>query len=154
MRLGSALIIAACGLVAGAGLPRDKPKKDLDLLQGTWVIVGKEFMGKKATKEEVKKLSGEMVIKGALVTQWVDDAGDKYIVNKSTWKLDPKAKPKRLDLTYTRGELKGEKVLAIYELDGDTLRVCYAMVNEKRPTEFAGKFDGKAFFLTYKRVKK
>ena len=154
MRLGSGMIIAACVLVAGAGLPRDKPKKDLDLLQGAWVIVGKEFMGKKATKEDVKKLSGEMVIKGALVTQWADDAGDKYVISTCTWKLNPKPRPKRIDLAYTGGEFKGEKSLAIYELKGDTLRVCYSMDNENRPTEFAGKADGKALLLTYKRVKK
>jgi uncharacterized protein (TIGR03067 family) len=154
MRLGSGLIVAACVLVAGVGIPRDKPKKDLDLLQGAWVIVGKEFMGKSATKEELKKLGGEMVIKSALVTQWADVAGDKYVVSTATSKLNPKARPKRIDLTYTDENFKGEKSLAIYELKGDTLRVCYSMGNADRPTEFAGKVDGKALLVTYKRVKK
>jgi uncharacterized protein (TIGR03067 family) len=154
MRLGSGLIVAACVLIAGVGIPREKPKKDLDLLQGAWVIVGKEFMGKRANKEELKKLGGEMVIKGALLTQWADDAGDKYVVSTATWKLNPKAKPKRIDLTYTDDNYKGEKTLAIYELKGNTLRVCYSMGNADRPTEFAGKVDGKALLVTYKRVKK
>jgi hypothetical protein len=38
---------------------------------------------------------------------------------------------------------------------GDTLKVCYAFEkNGKRTTEFAGKGDGRALVMTYKRVKK
>jgi len=154
MRLPIVLMSAIWVLVAGTGLAQDVVKKDLATLKGSWEIVGKEYMGQKATKEEVEKLKGEMVIKDNSVTQWADEAGEKIIVSQSTWKLDPKAKPKALDLTYTSGELKGTTVLAIYEVKGDTLRVCYAMQDEKRPTEFAGKADAKAFLLIYKRMKK
>jgi uncharacterized protein (TIGR03067 family) len=154
MRLSIALIIAAGVLVAGTSLAQDAAKKDLAALKGSWEIIGKEYMGKKATREEVAKLKGDMVVKDNTVTQWADDAGKTMVVSVATWKLDPKANPKALDLTYTEGELKGETVLAIYEVKGDTLRVCYAMMNEKRPTEFAGNADGKAFLLIYKRVKK
>jgi uncharacterized protein (TIGR03067 family) len=154
MRLSIALIIAAGLLVTGTSLGQDAAQKDLAALKGSWEIIGKEYMGKKATREEVAKLKGDMVIKDNTVTQWADDAGQTMVVSVAAWKLDPKANPKALDLTYTEGELKGETVPAIYELKGDTLKVCYAMMNEKRPTEFAGKADGKAFLLIYKRVKK
>ena len=162
MRPGIALILAACVLVAGTGRAddagkkeEDAAKKDLALLQGTWEIVGKEFMGKKATKEEIDKLKGEMVIKDGKLTQWHDDAGERSVVSEATLKIDPKARPKALDLTYTKGDdFKGKTTLAIYEMNDDTLKVCYALLDEKRPVEFAGKFDGKALLLTYMRVKK
>jgi uncharacterized protein (TIGR03067 family) len=154
MSLKSVLLVISCVLVAGVGIPRGQRKSDRDLLQGSWSIVGKEFMGKKAAREELEKLKGDMVVQGTSVTQWAVEAGKRFVVSKATWKIDPKARPKRLDLTYTAGDLKGEKSLAIYELKGDTLRVCYSMKDEPRPTEFAGKPDGKALLLTYKRVKK
>jgi uncharacterized protein (TIGR03067 family) len=154
MRPSLALLIFCAPVAAIRGGDDTEPKTELAALQGKWVIVGKEFMGKKATKEEIKKLGGEMVIKERTVTQWADEFGEKEIVSKAKFVLDPKAKPRALDLTYTDGVLKGERAPAIYELKGDTLRVCYAMKDEKRPTEFAGKGDGKALLMIYKRVKK
>jgi uncharacterized protein (TIGR03067 family) len=162
MRLPLTLIIAGCALVAASGQARDKERKDEDdaarkavaLLQGSWEIVGKEFMGKKADKKELDELKGKMVVKENKVTQWGEESGKKEVVSEATWKADPKAKPRALDVTYTNTILKGKTVLAIYELKGDTLRVCYALEGEDRPTEFAGKADGKAFLLTYQRVKK
>jgi uncharacterized protein (TIGR03067 family) len=154
MRLASLPILVACVLAAGAGRPREKGKTDLAALQGSWVIVEKEFMGKKAAKEEVARLKGEMIIEKNVVSQWAEDLGEKRLVSRSTLKLDPKARPRHMDMTYTGGDLKGKTVLGIYELNGDTLKACYSMEDEKRPTEFAGKQDGKAFLLIYKRVKK
>jgi uncharacterized protein (TIGR03067 family) len=154
MKRGSLLIVVACVLAAGAARPRDKARTDLDLLQGSWAIVEKEFMGKKATRDEVAMLKGEMIIKESVVTQWAEEKGTKSIVSRSTLKLDPKARPRHMDLTYTSGDLKGKTVLGIYELNGDVLKACYSMEDHKRPAEFAGKNEGKAFLLIYKRVKK
>jgi uncharacterized protein (TIGR03067 family) len=120
-------MIAAVVLVSGPSVPRDHIKKDLESLQGSWVIVGKEFMGKKATEKELADLKGEMVIKNATITQWAEEEGKKFVVSRSTFKLDPKAKPKRVDLTYINGKLKGRTFLAIYELNKDTLIVCYTL---------------------------
>jgi uncharacterized protein (TIGR03067 family) len=128
-------------------------RKELAGLQGTWVIVGKEFMGNKASEEEVKKLTGKTVIKGNKIAEWAGERGKEKIISESTFKLDRATKPKTMDLKYTRGVLKGDTQLAIYELDGDTLKVCYSFgKGEKRPSTFTGKVDGKALFLTYKRL--
>jgi uncharacterized protein (TIGR03067 family) len=161
MRQGIALILAAGVLVTGPASGESAPiedpaKKELQLLAGTWVIAGRELMGKQASKDEVEKLTAEIVIKDGKWTLWSDDTGTgkKEIVSEATLKLDAKAKPKTLDLTYTSGELKGTTDKVIYEVTGDTLKVCYPLEDSERPTEFAGKADGKAFLLTYKRVKK
>jgi uncharacterized protein (TIGR03067 family) len=155
LTLAACVLAAAAAGVGGAPLKEDDPvKKDLALLQGTWVIVGKEYMGKTATKEEVAKLTGETVINDGTRTEWSEDLGKKEIINEAKLKLDPNAKPKALDIIITSGLGKGETIQAIYEVTGDTLKICFAMDDGKRPTEFAGKADGKAAFLTYKRLKK
>jgi RNA polymerase sigma-70 factor (ECF subfamily) len=164
MRAGIVLTLAACVLAAGTGHADDAGKKDDDdpgkidlaMLEGTWVIVGKEFMGKKSTKDEIEKLAAvyEVVVKDGKWTFWSNDTGKKAIVNEGMLKLDPKATPKELDIIYTSGQSKGTTDKTIYELDGDTLKVCYPVMSAKRPTEFAGKGDGNALFNTYKRVKK
>jgi uncharacterized protein (TIGR03067 family) len=45
-------------------------KKDQEQLQGTWMMVSREFMGKKATEEEIKKLNTKIVVKGDTITVW------------------------------------------------------------------------------------
>jgi hypothetical protein len=39
----------------------------------------------------------------------------------------------------TDGFTKGKKQLGIYELDGDTLKSCFAKPGEERPTDFTSK---------------
>jgi uncharacterized protein (TIGR03067 family) len=134
MRCGIVAIIAACVLVAGAGLAQDSGKKggdaarqELALVQGQWVMVGREIMGKKATKEDLESVKGIMVIEGNNVTRWAEERGKKSEdVTEATIKLDPAAKPKAIDDTITKGLLKGEMALEIYKLDGDPLTICVA----------------------------
>jgi uncharacterized protein (TIGR03067 family) len=161
MRMTVLLTLAACLLVSGVGRADDAEKKDDDAakkdlaaLEGTWVIAGKEFMGKKATKDEIDKIAAEsqLVIKDGKST--LSDVLMKETVYEATLKLDPTAKPKAIDIAHTRGEMKGTTDKAIYEIDGDALKVCYPFMSDERPTEFAGPPDGKALLLTYKRVKK
>jgi len=134
VRFGIAAIIAVCVLVAGAGLAQDTGKKggdaarqELALLQGKWVMVGSEVMGKKATKEDLENVKGIMVIEGNKVTRWADEQGKKTEdVTEATIKLDPAAKPRAIDDTISKGLFNGETALGIYKLDGDQLTICVA----------------------------
>jgi hypothetical protein len=57
-----------------------------------------------------------------------------------------------MDIVGTEGPNKGKTFPAIYELEGDTLRICYALEGTKRPTEF--KVTGeKVLLVTYKKTK-
>jgi uncharacterized protein (TIGR03067 family) len=164
MRAGILPVLAACLLVAGAGradaagtkADDDATKKELASLDGTWVIAGREFEGKQATDDQIRALRTKIIIKDGQVAIWTDDNADgkEELTREATLKLDPTAKPRALDLTFTSGDLKGKTNQAIYEIDGDTLKVCFAVLDAERPTDFAGKADGKALFMTYKRVKK
>lgn len=50
--------------------------------------------------------------------------------------MDPGNKPKAIDISGTEGPNASKTILAISELDGDTLRVCYGLRGAPRPTEF------------------
>jgi uncharacterized protein (TIGR03067 family) len=124
----------------------DDPK-DSDALQGTWLATAAE-LGGKPFPDEVRQS-----IKLAL-------QGDKYTVtvgknpDHGTVKLDPSAKPKAMDITGTEGPNKGKKIPAIYELDGDTLKICYDLSGKGRPAEFKTTAGTQLFLVTYKREKR
>ena len=121
--------------------------KDGDAIQGTWLPSAAELAGEKFPDEVRKTI--KLVIKDDKYTVTV---GEK--VDKGTAKLDPKAKPKALDITGTEGPNKGKTILAIYALDGDTLRVCYDLSGKSHPTEFKTKAGTQLFLVTYKREKR
>jgi uncharacterized protein (TIGR03067 family) len=75
------------------------------------------------------------------------------VVDKGTLKIDPAAKPKAMDIIGTDGPNKGKTFLAIYELKGDTLRICYDLAGKARPTEFFTSKDRPFFLAIYQRAK-
>ena len=58
-----------------------------------------------------------------------------------------------LDITGVKGPNQGKTFLAIYELKGDTLKVCYDLSGKERPTEFKTKPDTQLYLVTYRREK-
>lgn len=138
--------IAAVLLAISFGLPvladgKDEPKAD-----GTWTVAAAELAGKKM--DELVK-GTKLVIKDGKYTVTTDGATDK-----GTVKVDASAKPRTMDVTGTEGPNKGKTILAIYELDGDTLNVCYDLSGKARPTAFETKPNTALFLAVYKRVKK
>jgi len=75
-------------------------------------------------------------------------------VDRGTVKLNPAAKPKELEIKGSDGPNKGKTILAIYERDGDTMRICYDLGGKNRPTEFKTKEGAPLFLVTYKREKR
>ena len=134
-------LVLAFSLAADGG-----DAKDGDNLQGTWLPSTAE-LGGKMFPDEVRK-SIKLVVKDDKYTVTVGKEADQ-----GTVKLNPSAKPKEMDITGTDGPNKGKTFLAIYELDGDTLRVCYDLSGKARPTEFKTKADTQLFLVTYKREK-
>jgi uncharacterized protein (TIGR03067 family) len=120
--------------------------KDGDTLQGTWLPSTAE-VGGKMLPDEVRKTI-KLVVKDDKYTVTVGKA-----VDRGTLKLNPSAKPKEMDITGTEGPNKGKTILAIYERDGDTLRICYDLSGKGRPTEFKTKEGTQRFLVTYKREK-
>ena len=117
-----------------------------DTIDGTWLPSSAELGGKKFPDEVRKTI--KLVVKD---NQYTVTVGTE--VDKGTVKLDPSAKPKALDITGTEGPNKDKKILAIYERNGDRLRVCYDLGGKSRPTEFKTETGTQLFLVTYKREK-
>ncbi|HLJ91984.1 MAG TPA: TIGR03067 domain-containing protein [Gemmataceae bacterium] len=114
-------------------------KAELKKLQGTWNVAALEIDG--------AKIVGPAFQGSKIIVQ--DDAfttismGAAY---KGTLKLDQNSTPKKLDLVFTEGPEKGKTNLGIYELDGDTWKICLALAGNTRPVEFVTKV-GSGFAL-------
>jgi uncharacterized protein (TIGR03067 family) len=132
-------MILACSQAAWSVDEKD------DNLEGTWLPAEAELAGKKYP-DEIRKMI-KLVIKDDQYTVTVGTDPDR-----GTCKRDPLAKPKALDITGTEGPNKGRTILAIYERNGDTLRVCYNLSGKERPTEFSTKEGTQLFLVTYKRA--
>jgi uncharacterized protein (TIGR03067 family) len=97
-------------------------------------------------KEELKQLEGKwdyavsrgdlaVTIQAGTYTS-ADSKGNVRLA--AVMKLDPTKKPKWLDMVYIAGPLKGQTLMALYEVKGDTLTLCIHMSGKDRPTAFQG----------------
>ena len=120
--------------------------KDSKALNGTWAPQSGEFAGAKFPDEILKTLKLEIKDGKYTVT-----AGKE--TDKGTAKIDSSKKPKEMDVVGTDGPNKGKTFPAIYELDGDTLKVCYDLSGKERPKAFKTESGTMVFLVTYKRVK-
>ncbi|HEV3146364.1 MAG TPA: TIGR03067 domain-containing protein [Gemmataceae bacterium] len=141
----------------------DLAKKDLEKLQGDWKLVAVEQNG--------VKIEGNASAPDTLFR--VEKT--KYSTNTyQPWqeigelKLDPTQKPKAMDATWNEGQNK-EVAKAVYDLDGDKLRVAYlrvermggaqALFADERPKDFKtkpveDKTEPHLRVLYFERVKK
>jgi uncharacterized protein (TIGR03067 family) len=133
-------LVVSCWSAAFGGEPVG------DTIEGVWLPSVAELGGKKFPDEVRKSIRLEV-------------KGDQYLAtvgtnpDRGTCKLDPSAKPKALDITGTEGPNKGRTILAIYERNGDTLRVCYDLSGKGRPAEFKSTEGSQLFLVEYKREK-
>jgi uncharacterized protein (TIGR03067 family) len=123
-------------------------QKELQKLQGAWTFASQVVNGKAIPAENLKNLTLNM-------------EGDKFTVKQGEemyqtgrQKLDPSKTPKTLNAEVTEGPEKGSVMLGIYELDGDTLKVCFDLEGKKRPTGFKSTAGSNTILIVHKRVKK
>ena len=156
MRMFGVAVLATVSLFAAVrsqgadGEAKDEAvAKDLQAFKGTWRLSSKEVDGKKLGEEEIKDVIGTIDGSGKVSVR----RGDK-VINEGTVKLDPTKKPKTVDVTFTGGERKGQAVVGIYEIEGDTFRVCVARPGDERPAEFSAKAGSGRTLVAYQREKK
>jgi uncharacterized protein (TIGR03067 family) len=134
----------AVGLLLAAA-PGDAAKEELDKFQGEWVLASGERDGKETPAEDAQKML--RVVKGDQYTLLRDGKE----VAKGTLKLDPTKKPKTIDVL--RAAEGSKPMLGIYELEGDTQRVCFGAPGKDRPTEFSAKAGSGNLLSVWKRKK-
>jgi RNA polymerase sigma factor (sigma-70 family) len=123
----------------------DQPKEDKDAIVGTWTVVKVEEDGKDASETDDGK---RFRSKPLTIT------GDKIVLEggfEMTYKLDPAAKPKVIDLDNGGGKTWD----CVYSLDGDTLKICAPMMpGGNRPGEVATKDGSQTRLLVLRREAK
>ncbi len=120
-------------------------KKDLQRLQGTWVMAALEVDGKDVGVAKVEGTT--LTIKGE---QYGVKVKDK--VHRCTIRLDPKKDPPAIDMIFTEPG-GGEKVhKGIYKIDGDTFRICRGLgADQERPGQLATWPNTGYFVVTWKK---
>lgn len=127
------LLAALTGLIAWAANtaaepPPPEPKSDLGKIQGRWYY------------NRVQENGGEVELKGqSLVTITGDKLSierDGAVVLAGTVTLEPKSKPKSIDLKLTSGDSSGKVRKGIYNYDGMTLEIVLGPPGGDRPTGF------------------
>ncbi len=105
-------------------------KTDIETLQGVWNIVSLEMDGR--TLPATAITGAKIAIQGDRFTS--TGMGATY---EGTIEADPTTTPKTFNMNFTSGPEKGNTNLGIYELAGDTWRICLATRGTTRPTRFA-----------------
>ena len=119
---------------------------DAKAVQGSWVPTAAELAGQPMAAAVLETISLKL------------DHG-KYVVfvggnpDRGTYTIDSASKPKSMTITGTEGPNHGKTFPAIYELNGDMLRICYDLSGAKRPTQFKSVPGTRLYLVTYKRKK-
>lgn len=149
MRSAPWTLLCTLGLLASGVWADDQADvdKELQKFQGAWTFTSVEAGGKKLPADQLKGTT--VVFEGGKYSVKMGD----QVVEVATLKLDPSKTPKTFDATVTEGPNKGKVYLAIYEISGDTLKVCFDESGKKRPTEFKAE-GGAQTLVIHQRVKK
>ena len=142
-RILTVSLLAACALAARAA-------DDLKAMSGTWKPAKAELAGQPLPPPVLKSITLKM--NGANYEVIVEtEKGPSP--DKGTVVVDSAAQPKAMTVAGVTGPNAGKTFPAIYELTGDTLRICYDLSGAARPTEFKTTPGTKLYLVDYERVK-
>jgi uncharacterized protein (TIGR03067 family) len=123
-------------------------QKEYARLEGVWRFALVEVEGVKqpdlpfeTNKLIVSKDGSFVIVQGPKIT-------------RGTLKLDPTQTPKHYDFSVTSGPNKNLTALGIYELDGDTYRICVPLRGKERPPALVSKPGNGCLLQVFKREKK
>lgn len=142
-RLHLLLLVPVAGFLVAAD---DPIPKGLEKIQGTWVLDSLVVEGKEIPQVNLKNT--KLTIKGDKYT-FVN--GD--VTNKGVYKVDATKKPMTLDIVVDEGPDKGKTLPAIYEADGDSLKICLSIKGKLRPEAFGSKADSGVVLESWKKAK-
>ncbi len=145
------LLLWSTGSPFAAGVGGDDAEKDLQKLQGTWVMVSGERDGKKVADEDVSK--SKITYEGNTIRLFTPHQSGETIVAEIV-KVDPTKSPKQMHFIRKNGPNAGTTVIGIYEFDGnDQYKFAFDPTGVVTLKEFATKEGTGHFRHTWKRVK-
>ncbi len=143
--------LAAVLMMAADGPPRP----DSEAIRGGWVLVASEFDGSPIPRAGGKPSDRILLIfsrdsSGAIRRgESPHPAGPPAapglrllvrgpgLISEATVRLDPSGAPKAYDSAHVVGPHQGRTFRGIYELEGETLRICLDTTGQGRPTSMA-----------------
>lgn len=138
------LTIAAIGSVFVTLLACAGVSDDAKNIQGAWAPAEAELAGQPMPPAILKTIS-------------LDLHQGKYSVlvgtqpDKGSYQLAAAAKPRAITIKGEEGPNAGKTIPAIYELRGDTLKICYDLSGAQRPTAFKTAPGSRLYLVTYQR---
>ena len=112
---------------------------------GVWEITLMEVNGEAVTSETYR--GWNLTITGGKYS--LDKNGE---IDDGTFSVDVARSPKQMDIRPETGPGAGKMIPAIYEFDGNTMRVCYAVEDgASRPKDFKTTSDSGNVLINYKR---
>jgi uncharacterized protein (TIGR03067 family) len=145
------LLLGSIGSPFAAGVGGEYPQKELQKLQGTWVMVSGELNGKKAPDEHVSR--SKISYEGDKIRIMVPNQTAETIIAEIV-KIDPTKNPKEMHFIRKNGPNAGKTLIGIYEFEGDDqYKFAFDPAGATTLKEFATK-DGTGHVRnTWKRVK-
>jgi uncharacterized protein (TIGR03067 family) len=150
----SAVLLASVLLLVGCSTPSSAVKSDAaqgssgheisQMIRGTWIPLSAELAGQPFPQQVLNTI--QLILtenRYTAVVAGAKDAGDLT--------LYPNQHPNAMDILGTEGPNKGRTILAIFELSGDSLKICYDLEGKTRPSEFKSNPGTKQFLAHYKR---
>ncbi len=140
------MVTFALSLLVTAQKPREEPvTDDRDRLQGSWTVVSFERDGSPLPADEVKQL--HVIIAADRLTIKHDRKAREAVFN-----LDATRRPREINIIHPDSPQKDYPWPGIYELEGDTLKLCYPFQADRpRPKEFKAPAGSGLLLLVLKR---
>src|SRR5262245_38530991 len=145
MKTRCLLTLAACLLLGADRSADSKEKVAATELEGSWCAVSFITRGE-AWPDDLARFHTTTFAGSTCVSRYGGKTG-----HKCTFKIDAQANPKKLDVTIEEGKDKGKRILAIYELKENTLKICEAALGKERPSGFDSTFQNQQCLEILKR---
>lgn len=149
--IGVALVVVALASCnREPALSGDARAADAAQIQGIWGAVSYGENGQGAGQEVAPEQSAiRWIIKDTSVIFLASGLADADLDDLTgAFQLDSSKQPKTIDISMGR-----QTMLGIYEMDGDTLKVCYGRNGVERPTEFKAAAGSNYIMIVFKRLK-
>ena len=130
--------------VKGSAIVADKN------LAGTWNLVRSVNEGKAVPKSEIK--GTEVIVRENEISVVDSDDQERY---RAVYDLDRSTEPATITMrsTLVPGEKEGSVSLGIYQVEGDTWTLAYALPGHPRPEELKSTPSNRALLMVMKRPK-